>query len=70
MDQVRSAFAGRVTLLPGPSAMAAVVRVLCAWDARHRQRRALAALDEVRRADLALSVQSVRSELKKPFWQP
>lgn len=69
MDHVRSGFVGRFTVLSGPSAAAAAVQLLCRLDARYRQRRALGALDDARRADLGLCLEDIGAELQKPIWR-
>lgn len=69
MDIARIAHVRRVTLRPDPSILAAAVALLCRWDARFRQRRALSALDARLRADLGLTPQDIAAEVEKPLWR-
>jgi uncharacterized protein YjiS (DUF1127 family) len=69
MDIARTAHVRRVTLRPAPSLVAMAVALLCQWDARFRQRRALAALDPRQRADLGLSLHDIAAEVEKPLWR-
>ena len=45
-----------------------VLTVVMEWDARFRARRALAALELSRRADLGLTAAQIAAETAKPFW--
>lgn len=69
MGIARTAHARRVTLRPEPSFAAMAVALLCLWDARFRQRRALSALDDGRRADLGLTLHDIAAEVEKPLWR-
>lgn len=69
MDIFGAGYLPRVTLMPAPSIVGAAVALLCLWDARFRQRRALAAMDAARRDDLGLSPHAIASELAKPVWR-
>lgn len=54
---------------PQAGPFAAAVAWLCRQDARYRQRRALAAMDDHQRADLGLSPQDIAAELRRKVWQ-
>lgn len=69
MDQATTGFVRRLTLISGPSALGELLDRVCLCDARYRQRRALEALDAVRRADLGLSKHDIEAELRKPVWR-
>ena len=68
---VRQITAGR-GMVGGDAAglgVARLVAVLGMWIERHRQRRALAALDDAMLKDIGIGRGDVVRETGKPFWQ-
>ena len=58
---------GRQVTFARPASLLALVME---WDARFRDRRALASLPPARRADLGLDAAEIAAEVVKPFWRP
>jgi uncharacterized protein YjiS (DUF1127 family) len=58
---------GRQVTFPRPGSLLTVVME---WDARFRNRRALAALPPERLSDLGLAPRQIAAEASKPFWRP
>ncbi len=52
-----------------PSSAKRLLMLVLDWSARSRQRRDLAALDDVALKDIGLSRSDVHHEMSKPFWQ-
>jgi uncharacterized protein YjiS (DUF1127 family) len=50
------------------SLLAALGRLMLAWDARYRQRRRLAELPDERLADIGLSRRDAAAEAERPPW--
>jgi len=51
------------------SRAASLLRTIVTWSARHRQRRALLALDDWVLKDIGVSRADVMRESDKPFWR-
>jgi uncharacterized protein YjiS (DUF1127 family) len=45
-----------------------ILRLVESWAERHRQRRALEALEDFRLVDIGVSREQARREAAKPFW--
>lgn len=56
--------------LPSIQPLGWALGTLCVFRERARQRAALASLDERLLADVGLTREQARQEIRKPFWRP